>query len=83
MSATQSIGKLARKLANGTDFAAWADEPPARGAAGTAWEKAVIELAEAGDTRFVEKLRKHVKAGVIRSERALAVLSAPKSDAAA
>jgi hypothetical protein len=65
----------------------WASEPsPAHeksGFSGSAWESAIVGLAESGDARFVDILRKHVAAGVIRSERALAVLSAPKSDAAA
>jgi hypothetical protein len=65
----------------------WAAEPsPAHeksGFSGSAWESAIAGLAESGDVRFIDILRKHVAAGVIRSERALAVLSAPKSDAAA
>lgn len=83
MSVGQSVWALASRLAGGKSFTAWADEPPACGAGGTAWEKAVIELAEKGDSRFVEVLRRHVERGVIRSGRALAVLSASKSDAAA
>ena len=82
MSATQKAAQLAKRLTSGKEFTAWADEPPPRGAAGTAWEKAVIELAEAGDTRFIEKLRKHVASGVIRPERALAALNTPEPDAA-
>lgn len=65
------------------DFTAWAKTPPAYGAAGSVWERMIIELAEQGESRFIDILRKHVASRVIRSERALAVLSAPKSDAAA
>ena len=83
MSAPQKVAQLAKRMTSGKEFTAWADEPPPRGAAGTPWEKAVIELAEAGNTRFIEKLRKHVAAGVIRSERAAAALNTPKPDAAA
>lgn len=63
------------------DFTAWAKTPPAYGAAGSVWERMIIELAEQGEPRFLAILRDHVKTGVIRSERALAVLSAPESDA--
>lgn len=83
MSAPQKVAHLAKRMTSSKEFTAWADEPPPRGAAGTAWEKAVIELAEAGDTRFIEKLRKHVAAGVIRCERARAVLERGDSDATA
>ena len=65
------------------DFTAWAKTPPAYGAAGSVWERMIIELAEQGESRFIDILRKHVASRVIRSERALAVLSAPKPDAAA
>lgn len=41
---------------------------------GSAWESAIVELAEAGETQFVEILRGHVQSGVIRSERAAAAL---------
>lgn len=65
----------------------WATEPsPAHeksGFKGSAWESAVVQLAEAGDARFIDILRKHVASGVIRSERALAALNAPEPDAAA
>ena len=83
MNAPQKIAALAKRRTSGKDFTAWADEPPPRGAAGTLWEKHIIELAEAGDPRFIEKLRKHVASRVIRSERAIAVLHAPEPDAAA
>lgn len=84
MSAAQQVGKLASRLTGGKSFTAWAEEPPTGGASGTAWEKAVIELAERGDAHFVEVLRRHVERGVIRSERATAALGAPapESDAA-
>lgn len=65
----------------------WATEPsPAHeksGFKGSAWESAIVQLAEAGDARFIDILRKHVAAGVIRSERALAALNATEPDAAA
>lgn len=38
------------------------------------WEKAITDLAEAGDQRFVEILREHVKNGVISSKRALSII---------
>lgn len=64
----------------------WATEPsPAHeksGFKGSAWESAIVQLAEASDARFIDILRKHVAAGVIRSERALAALNAPEPDAA-
>ena len=83
MNAPQRVAQLAKRMTSGKEFTAWADEPPPRGAAGTLWEKHIIELAEAGDVRVIEKLRKHVAAGVIRSERAIAALRAPEPDAAA
>lgn len=64
----------------------WATEPsPAHeksGFKGSDWESAIVQLAEASDARFIDILRKHVAAGVIRSERALAALNAPEPDAA-
>ena len=83
MNAPQRVEQLAKRMTSGKEFTAWADEPPPRGAAGTLWEKHIIELAEAGDPRFIEKLRKHVAPRVIRSERAIAVLHAPEPDATA
>lgn len=65
------------------DFTAWAKTPPAYGAAGSVWERMIIELAEQGEPRFIDILRKHVASRVIRSERALAALNAPEPDAAA
>lgn len=50
---------------------------------GSHWEAAIIELAEAGDARFIAILRDHVAAGVIRSERAVAALAHGGFDAAA
>ena len=83
MNAPQRVEQLAKRMTRGKEFAAWADEPPPRGAAGTLWEKHIIELAEAGDPRFIEKLRKHVASSAIRSERATAALNTPEPDAAA
>ena len=83
MNAPQKVEQLAKRMTSGKEFTAWSDEPPPRGAAGTLWEKHIIELAEAGDPRFIEKLRKHVASGVIRCERARAVLERVDSDATA
>ena len=83
MNAPKRVAQLAKRMTSGKEFTVWADEPPPRGAAGTLWEKHIIELAEAGDARFIEKLRKHVASRVIRSERAIAALRAPEPDAAA
>lgn len=65
------------------DFTAWAKTPPAYGAAGSVWERMIIELAEQGESRFIDILRKHVASRVIRSERALAALNTTEPDAAA
>ena len=83
MNAPQKVEQLAKRMTSGKEFTAWADEPPPRGAAGTLWEKHIIELAEAGDPRFVAILRDHIQAGVIRSERAHAALQTGGADAAA
>lgn len=63
------------------DFTAWAKTPPAYGAAGSVWERMIIELAEQGEPRFLAILRDHVKTGVIRAERARAVLTQTSADA--
>ena len=83
MNAPQRVEQLAKRMTRGKEFTAWADEPPLRGAAGTLWEKRIIELAEAGDARFVEILRRHVERGVIRSDRARAAITPAAVDAAA
>lgn len=57
----------------------WASGEPPR--VSTYWEGSIIDLAEKGDTRFVEILRKNVQRGVIKSERAHKVLG--MNDAAA
>ncbi len=67
----RATGKIAAKPAGGT---AWAETPPAPGHRDS-WERAIIDLAERGDQRFVVILSGHVDAGVIRSDRARAVLS--------
>ena len=69
MSAEQQVGALAARMKRAED--------------GAAWEKAVIELAERGDARFVEILRRHVERGVIRSDRARAAITPAAVDAAA
>lgn len=61
--------RISEKKEDGT---AWAKTPPAMGASGSAWERAIVDLAEAGDARFVAILGGHVAAGVIRSDRAKA-----------
>jgi hypothetical protein len=65
----------------------WAAEPsPAHeksGFSGSAWESAIVGLAESGDARFIDVLRKHVASSAIRSERATAALNTPEPDAAA
>lgn len=63
------------------DFTAWAKTPPAYGAAGSVWERMIIELAEQGEPRFLTILRDHVKTGVIRAERARAALTQTSADA--
>lgn len=65
------------------DFIAWARTPPAGGARGSHWEKAIIELVEAGDHRFAAILADHVERGVIVSARASAALNTAAADAAA
>jgi hypothetical protein len=69
------------------DSLAWAAEPsPAHeksGFSGSAWESAIVGLAESGDARFIDVLRKHVASSAIRSERATAALNTPEPDAAA
>ena len=84
MNAPQHVGRLAKRMTGGgQDFTAWAKTPPAYGAAGSVWERMIIELAEGGDARFVAILREHIDAGVIRAERAHAVLQTGGVDAAA
>lgn len=65
------------------DFTAWAKTPPVYSADGSVWERMIIELAEQGEPRFIDILRKHVASRVIRSERALAALNTTEPDAAA
>ena len=45
------------------------------------WEAAIVGLAESGDARFIEILRGHIQAGVIRSERAKAAALTEPADA--
>lgn len=45
----------------------WAKTPPPGGARGSRWEAAILELAEAGEPRFVKILAEHVARGVIVS----------------
>ena len=65
------------------DGTAWAKTPPAGGARGSRWEQNLLELAEAGEPRFIAILRDHVERGVIVSARASAALNAAEPDAAA
>lgn len=62
------------------DFLAWAMTPPTSGASGSIWEKSIIDLAEAGDPRFERILVDHVRARVIRSDRAAKVFEAIGGD---
>lgn len=64
------------------DMTAWAKTPPERvRVAGSAWEQAIVELAKAGDPRFVQILRGHIEAGVIRSQTAADALAAAQVSA--
>lgn len=63
------------------DFTAWAKTPPAYGAAGSVWERMIIELAEQGEPRFLTILRDHVKTGVIRAERAAKAIESAGANA--
>ena len=74
MSAEQQVGELAARMKRGEDGAAWAKIPPPGGARGSLWERRIIELAEAGDPRFLQILAEHVERGVIVSPRASAAL---------
>lgn len=78
----QQVEVIARRMsapqAGGTS---WAETPPPGGARGGLWERSIIELAEQGERRFVRILAEHVAAGVIRSERAKAVLNADRAAA--
>ena len=83
MSATQQIGALAARMSRPDDGTAWAKTPPAGGARGSRWEQNLLELAEAGEPRFIAILRDHVERGVVVSARASAALNAAEPDAAA
>lgn len=77
----QELAATARKIASKPfDGVAWARTPPVS-VKGSAWELRIIELAEGGHRKFVEILQAHVAAGVIRSERARAVLNADRAAA--
>ena len=66
-----SIRAVSGKHQDGT---ALAKTPPPGGARGSRWESAILELAEAGEPRFVKILAEHVSRGVIASPRATAAL---------
>lgn len=66
-----SIRAVSGKHQDGT---AWAKTPPPGGARGSRWESAILELAEAGEPRFVKILAEHVSRRVIASPRATAAL---------
>ena len=83
MSAEQQVGALAARMKRAEDGAAWAKIPPPGGARGSRWEQNLLELAEAGEPRFIALLRDHVERGVIVSARASAALNAAEPDAAA
>ncbi len=74
MSAAQQVGALAVRMKRAEEGAAWAKIPPPGGARGSRWEVAIIELAEAGEPRFLQILAEHVERGVIVSPRASAAL---------
>lgn len=74
MSAAQQVGALAVRMKRAEEGAAWAKIPPPGGARGSRWESAILELAEAGEPRFVKILAEHVSRGVIASPRATAAL---------
>lgn len=79
MSVMQSADRLAGRMRD-RDCLDWARTPPAGGASGSIWEKSVIDLAEAGDPRFERILVDHVRARVIKSERAAKVFEAIGGD---
>lgn len=56
------------------DYTAWAKRPPALNFR-QHWEKAIVDLAEQRDERFMKILRSHIEAGVISSERAKSIVS--------
>lgn len=76
MSAERQVGALAGRMKQVGDGLAWAKIPPPCGARGSLWERRIIELAEAGDTRFLRILADHVERGVIVSAHASAALNA-------
>lgn len=83
MSVAQQVGVLAVRIKRSEEGAAWAKIPPPGGARGSRWEVAIIELAEAGEPRFLQILAEHVERGVIVSARASAALNAGESHALA
>lgn len=83
MTAARQVGALAACMKRPEDGAAWAKTPPPGGARGSLWERNIIELAEAGEPRFVRILADHVDRGVIVSDRTSAALISAGADAAA
>lgn len=73
--AAELVEAARRITANKGDGTGWAKTPPTTGASASAWEKAIADLAASGDGRFVKILGDHIEAGVIRSDRAKAVLA--------
>lgn len=71
-----------RQAAGNTDFIDWARFPPAHGRRDP-WERAICDCVERGDVRFVQILRMHIGQGVIRSDRAVKLLSADAHGSAA
>lgn len=68
------IAEMAKKIAAPKqDHLGWARKPPASGYR-QHWEKAICDLAASGDERFLPILESHVQSGVIRSERAMAII---------
>ena len=68
-------------MADTTDYMAWAKKPPAQRFR-EHWEKAIVDLVASGDERFRPILSRHIESGVIRSERAIAVLNGVEHEAA-
>ena len=73
-----SIRAVSGKPKDGT---AWAKTPPPGGSRGSRWEAAILDLAEAGEPRFVKILAEHVARGVIVSPRASAALESGNATA--
>ena len=78
-------GEEMKLMLGNPDPLAWARSPsPAHEKSGfkaSAWEKAIVDLAAAGDARFIGILGDHIKSGVISSDRAKAVIYGGEANA--